>query len=241
MLIRELSASARKQLSEFGFKDEDNINKEIEGGNVLGFFSFTPLMYAAYNGYLGLVKELVKSQAELDKKDQFFEFTALMWAADQGKYEIVSYLLINDADLKHKSDSSGMDAYELSKKKSCCSIQGFFQRAQKIIGTGDIDKTHKLISSFKLFNDPFSNYKRKVDNYIKTGELPARLTKQQLFDKAEKLNIEEKKWLISMTKDYLPQCASSNAYSNIAQVHRAEEFINYLYLENLSAYSFKNK
>lgn len=198
-------------------------------------------MYAAYKGDLELVKELVISQAELDKKDQFFEFTALMWAAEQGKYEVISYLLINDADLKHKSDSSGMDAYALSKKKSCCSIQGFWQRVQKITGAADIDKAHKVISSFQLFNDPFSDYNRKVNNYIKTGELPARLTKQQLFDKSETFNVEERKWLTSMTKDYLPQCTSSNAYINAAQAHRAQEFINYLCLENLSTHSFKNK
>lgn len=216
MLIKELSSIARKKLSLFGFKIEDSIDREIAGGSCLGFFSFTPLMYAAYRGDLDLVIELVKSKAMLDTQDSFLEFTALMHAASQGKAEVVEYLLINDADIHHQSRFLGtmQNAYTLSKKKSCYSALGLWQRAQKITGSTDMDETHKIIYCFQTYTDSFTNYHRRVEYYIKTGITPVVSSKQELFDKIKSLNSDERACLTSMVKNYLPQCDSSTAEGN---------------------------
>ena len=152
MLIKNLSIAAIVKLLAFGFTKEWNINDERQGGNAsYGWFSFTPLMYAVYQGDLPLVKELIENKADLEKKDELFNFTALMWAALRGRYKVVSYLLTEGADIKHKAEWNGkmQDAYMLSKKEKCCSLIGFWQRAQKTLGIADIDKAHKVIISYR--------------------------------------------------------------------------------------------
>ena len=150
MLIKNLSNAAIKKLSAFGFNKNSDINHERQGGNALwGWFSFTPLMYAAYQGHMDLVKELVMNGAILNLKDESFEFTALMWAAHAGKDKVVKYLLDGGADSTYKCNYQGKlrDAYSLAKKESCCSIVGFWQRAQKVLGTADFDNTRSILYS----------------------------------------------------------------------------------------------
>lgn len=149
MLISELSPKSIKKLSQFGFRDNADINGEQEGGNACyGWFSFTPLMYAAYQGEADLALELIEKGAKLNEKDNFFAYTALMWAAWAGRDKVVEHLLKAGADstyeaiTRRESDS----AYSLSKKESCCSIIGFSQRIKKIIGTADFDHTREMLN-----------------------------------------------------------------------------------------------
>ena len=157
MLIRNLSNEAIKKLAAFGFSKNSDINHEQEGGNALwGWYSFTPLMYAAYQGDILLVKELVINGADLNRKDEFFSFTALMWAADAGRDKVVEHLLKAGADSTHTSKyrDKDVDAYSLSKNKqgSCCSIIGFWHKAQKVLGTADFDNTCELLNSYRKTN-----------------------------------------------------------------------------------------
>lgn len=152
MLIKELSIESKKKLSTFCFKENLDINQELQGGNALwGFYSFTPLMYAAFQGDLNLVKELVEKGADLNKKDEFFDSTALMWAASKGQNKIVEYLLKSGADATYRSNSFGkpQNAYSLSKKSSCCSVMGFWQRTKETLGLADFDNTQRLLTPFK--------------------------------------------------------------------------------------------
>lgn len=149
MLISNLSNKARKKLLEFGFTENSDINCEQEGGNALyGWFSFTPLMYAAYQGEGDIVQELVQNGAELNKTDEFFKFTALMWAAWEGRDKVVEHLLAAGADSTYESNYRGKscNAYSLSKKESCCSFVGFLQRVKKVVGTADVDHTHEILN-----------------------------------------------------------------------------------------------
>jgi ankyrin repeat protein len=152
MLIKNLSNEAIKKLSAFGFNKTSSINHERQGGNALwGWLSFTPLMYAAYRGDIDLVKELIINDADLNIKDEFFEFTALMWAAYAGRDKVVKHLLDKGADFRHQSEYQGKlrDAYSLSKKESCCSMVGFWQRAEKVLGTADFDNTRSILNSYQ--------------------------------------------------------------------------------------------
>jgi ankyrin repeat protein len=57
-----------------------------------------PIHWAAYNGYLACVKELVEAGANVDTLNSGLN-TPLMIAASRGYYEVVSYLVDNDADI----------------------------------------------------------------------------------------------------------------------------------------------
>ena len=68
-----------------------------------------------------------------------------------GRDKVVKHLLDKGADFTHKSEYQEelRDAYSLSKKESCCSIVGFWQRAEKILGTADFDNTHSILNSYQ--------------------------------------------------------------------------------------------
>jgi len=152
MLVKELSTESRRKLSAFSFKKDLDINQEMLGGNTLwGFYSFTPLMYAAFQGDLKLVKELIENGADLNKKDDFFDYTALMWAASKGHDKMVDYLLKSGADATYKTIANGkpQNAYSMSKKSPCCSVMGFWQRAKETLGMADFDNTCRLLYAYR--------------------------------------------------------------------------------------------
>jgi hypothetical protein len=144
MKIKDLSSIARKKLTEGWFLDEDlDINDKKEGfcPNWVHFFAwgweFTPLTYAAHNGDLELVRELIEKGAEIDEPAS--SYTAIQLASLHGYHQVVSYLLSKGA----KIDQTIL---ELSQKKPWNTWLGFWQRESKMMGYTDIDKTHQIVS-----------------------------------------------------------------------------------------------
>lgn len=68
---------------------------------------WTPLMLAAYGGYVGVLRTLVSAGADIDARKGFVFLghgeTALIWAAREGRVEAVAQLLSSGADFKAAS------------------------------------------------------------------------------------------------------------------------------------------
>ena len=75
----------------------------------------TPLMFAAKNGNLEIVKTLVQNGADLNSQDHEY-YTALMLAVMNNHLDIVKYLVEQNADITCK-DYKGVNALLLSKFK----------------------------------------------------------------------------------------------------------------------------
>ncbi|PJD93952.1 MAG: hypothetical protein CK424_01480 [Legionella sp.] len=153
ILLHELSNESKNKLttSPFDFKENEDIDQSCMGGNAFYFYTdITPLMYAAYSGDLALTKELVECGADLNKIDNQFNRSALMWASRYGRDKVTEYLLIKKADASYIAkarwkEDKDENAYSLSKKDSCCSIFGFWQRAEEVLGKADYDRTRTLL------------------------------------------------------------------------------------------------
>jgi ankyrin repeat protein len=82
--------------------------------NVKSSEGVTPLMRAAFNGQVDLVRLLISSKANLNDRNND-GWTALMFASGQGNIEIVNILLTARADV-HIKDSAGKDALALARE-----------------------------------------------------------------------------------------------------------------------------
>ena len=80
-----------------------------------GFHQATPLMSAAGEGFLDIVKILLQGKAVLDDKDDN-GITALMYAARQGRSDVVEYLLGKGAN-PNTRDNTGTTALMLAAKE----------------------------------------------------------------------------------------------------------------------------
>lgn len=149
MQIKDLPPESRDKLIAIEFELEDDLEKEgIVSGYIYSYF-FTPLMYAVFAGDLELVKDLVEHSVNFQTSGKG-SLTPLMLAAKNGKHTIVEYLLDKGADAKRQVEYEGRqrDAYSISKqmrKQPLCSVIGFWQKTQKILGTADITKTCEIL------------------------------------------------------------------------------------------------
>lgn len=156
--ISELSTESKNKLKlcPCDFMETDDINQARDEGNPFYFFTgITPLMYAAYSGDLELTKELIAKGVNLEIKDTLLDRTALMWACANGKDDIVDYLLINGADSFHCAEKTNgpfkhQTALSLSKKDSCCSLYGFWQRTSDIVGFSNYTRAHELVEQYQM-------------------------------------------------------------------------------------------
>ena len=149
MLIKNISKKSATILFSFGFnKDADIDGRCHRGFEQTSWFQFTPLMYASIIGNINLVAELIQAGVDLNIKDEFYGFTALMWAAHKGQDKVVEVLLQSGADTYHRAQYDGkkLDAYALSKKHSCCSWLGFWQRVDEMSGKANFSKTQVLLN-----------------------------------------------------------------------------------------------
>lgn len=82
--------------------DFDGAKAAVDAGadvNYRGFGGFTPLLAAAKNGHLEVVKYLVEHGADIDKSDNNRRKTPLLAAAFEGHFEIVKYLVDKGANV----------------------------------------------------------------------------------------------------------------------------------------------
>lgn len=81
--------------------------KYINNPNIVDEEGYPVLARAAMLGYLGIVKELVTKQADLEKRTTYKKgsSTALLKAADGGKFDVIKYLVEHGANVNAQSNS----------------------------------------------------------------------------------------------------------------------------------------
>ncbi len=67
----------------------------------------TPLMSAARNGHLAMVRRLVERGADVNEREKDSKKMALDYAAENGHADVVAYLLAHGADAKAKTEDGG--------------------------------------------------------------------------------------------------------------------------------------
>ena len=96
-------SAADKQLWMASFNGQlDEVKAALAQGadaNFRGKGGVTPLVAAARNGYLDIVKYLVEHGAEVDKRDNVREKSALLAAAFKAHYDVAQYLIEHGADV----------------------------------------------------------------------------------------------------------------------------------------------
>ena len=161
MLIKELSPNAQKQLLSVGFKLNGDINTQIENsfsrfGICAGFFSFSPLHYAAYSGDVSLATELLDKKANLELQDEFFNYTPVMFAIMKGRASVTQLLIKKGARTSYPTNDREISCESVdrfSNKSGCCQKFLFFQqdKLQSILGEvkepSDIEATRKVYQS----------------------------------------------------------------------------------------------
>ncbi|MCB1189692.1 MAG: ankyrin repeat domain-containing protein [Leptospiraceae bacterium] len=95
--------------------------------NVRGAGGYTPLMDAAWNGYIRIVEFLIHSGALIDAKSKN-GYTPLMLASIQGHDEIVKILVNNNANLNLKN-KNGETALLMAKRKKLKRIVTILQNS----------------------------------------------------------------------------------------------------------------
>ena len=94
---------------------EDNKNKLMklkEGVNTYELDEEVLLMYAAFIGDIDTIKELVKRNVDINKKNEK-GYTALMIALDRGNNDLAKYLIESGANIKNK-DGENVFKYVMS-------------------------------------------------------------------------------------------------------------------------------
>jgi ankyrin repeat protein len=91
------------------------LTKDIDPNMPMDLIATTPLMIAALENQLELVKILVNAGASLDQQNQEGT-TALMMAADMGNIQVVDYFIQSQAD-KSLKDQSGMLAADFAQRR----------------------------------------------------------------------------------------------------------------------------
>ncbi len=104
MFVSELSETSRNKLLEINFELTDPINEVAFGhGDAFSFFCDAPIHYAAREGDLSLLKDLLEHGADLNLLCGTYYWTPVMWATHYGRKEAVAYLVEKGADLTIKA------------------------------------------------------------------------------------------------------------------------------------------
>ena len=118
--------------------DLASVKKAVDSGADVNKskLGWTPLMYAAYYGYLRMTEYLIQEGADLDIQlrgetyNPYFEgFTALHFAAYYGRTKIAKTLIDSGADLnlKDKNDST---AYDYAREYEFTDIMEYIKKAK---------------------------------------------------------------------------------------------------------------
>ncbi|XP_042896507.2 ankyrin repeat, SAM and basic leucine zipper domain-containing protein 1 [Parasteatoda tepidariorum] len=129
----------------------------------------TPLMFAAREGYISIVKELLNHGAEVNSQDNSGK-TALLWAASYGHGQIIRLLLQNNAD-KNICDNMGQTPEDIAYGNGYKELVSLIQKGP--IGLTVLDAEESLDEITKTTNKSIeaTMIVSKPKNFSKVGEL----------------------------------------------------------------------